>query len=70
MCFLCQGFPRNGEAQRRLHLLELLALVEHPNALPHSEALRLSGEMLRMIEAPQRFECHAVAVDDAPGESP
>ena len=71
MCFLCQGFDRRSEAARRLHLLELLALVEHPDALPRSAALRLSREMLNMIETPaRRFECDAVTADEATGENP
>jgi hypothetical protein len=33
----------------RAHVLQLLALVEHPDALPAEAALRLAGEILELI---------------------
>jgi hypothetical protein len=33
---------------RRIHVLRLLALVEHPDALPADAALRLAHEVLRL----------------------
>ncbi len=48
MCLLCTANPDDGELERRSHLLRLLALVEHPDALPAAAALRLAHEILRL----------------------
>ena len=31
---------------RRIRVLQLLALIEHPDALPRADALRIAGELL------------------------
>jgi len=41
---------------RRAHVLQLLTLVEHPDALPAEAALRLAQEVLALAEA-ERTEC-------------
>ncbi len=38
------------ERARRAHVLQLLALVEHPTALPRSSALRIAQELLAWTE--------------------
>jgi hypothetical protein len=48
---------------RRIRVLHLLALIEHPDALPHDEALRIAGELLNWLdnEAPSRPALEATA---------
>jgi hypothetical protein len=49
MCLRCAtGFGPGGELARRVYILQLLALVEHPNALPADAILRLSHELLTL----------------------
>jgi hypothetical protein len=50
---------------RRLHVLRLLALIEHPDALPHDAVLRLSREMMVML-GPARapFRCDSMPSDE------
>ncbi len=51
--------------------LELLALIEHPDALPHSAALRLSREIMAIIDLrADRLRCDPVTPDHATGEDP
>ena len=42
------GSGSNKDLARRRHLLQLLALVEHPDALPADAALRLGREILAL----------------------
>jgi hypothetical protein len=60
MCFLCASSGDRVLA-RRNHLLQLLALVEHPDALPADAALRLAEEILMLAqEDGPAFECEPV----------
>lgn len=70
MCRRCvDNMDPSGEAARRQHVLHLLALIEHPDALPHSASLRLTQEIMAIIGPPDnRFRCDAVAADEATGE--
>ena len=72
MCLLCvAGVNAAGDAARRLYVLRLLALVEHPDALPHDAALRLSQEILATIgPASLPFRCDSWPPDVAGGEGP
>jgi hypothetical protein len=49
---LCPCCPDTRDAflTERLRVLQLLALVEHPEALPVAEKLRLSREILAWLE--------------------
>jgi hypothetical protein len=42
MCVLCAAGPGSQTLARRANVLQLLALVEHPDALPANAALRLA----------------------------
>lgn len=50
MCVLCVPSGDTGLA-RRNHVLQLLSLIEHPDALPTDMALRLAQEVLALTEA-------------------
>jgi hypothetical protein len=51
MCLRCDvGSDEERALARRTHVLRLLALVEHPDALPPGAALRLGGEIMALIE--------------------
>jgi hypothetical protein len=50
MCLLCAAASDDRDLVRRVHALRLLALVEHPDALPADAALRLAHEILRLTE--------------------
>jgi hypothetical protein len=49
MCLLCSEGTGDRALARRAHVLQLLALVEHPNALPAEAALRLGREIMALI---------------------
>ena len=51
MCMSCAAGAEGGALARRAHVLRLLALVEHPDALPAEAALRLAREVLALTEA-------------------
>lgn len=72
MCLLCaNGIDRHGDAGRRLHVLQLLALVEHPDGLPPDAALRLSREIIAIIDrGTDRLRCDPAAPRVATGEKP
>jgi hypothetical protein len=60
MCLLCASSGERVLA-RRNHILQLLALVEHPDALPADRALRLAQEVLVLTWADGApFQCEAV----------
>jgi hypothetical protein len=60
MCVLCPG--SNGlEVAQRAHVLQLLSLVENPDALPADAALRLAREILVLTEAERTdYRCEAI----------
>ncbi len=72
MCLLCMdGMDRFTSAGRRLQILQLLALIEHPDALSHKAALRISREIMAVIDPPDgRLRCDPVVADQATGEGP
>lgn len=47
MCALCAAGSSQAQT-RRTHVLQLLALIEHPDALPANAALRLGRELLAL----------------------
>ncbi|MFF9551208.1 hypothetical protein [Methylobacterium fujisawaense] len=64
MCLLCAEGLAGPDAARRAHVLHLLELVEHPDALPADAALRLAQEILSLTQAePSGFRCDAVPPD-------
>ncbi len=51
MCLQCTfGSEVDRFAAGRVHILQLLALMEHPDALPPDAVLRLGAEVLRLIQ--------------------
>jgi hypothetical protein len=60
MCRNCAiGSPKVSSARPRV--LQLLELIENPNALPADAALRIAGELLAWVGEPQlRFQCEAM----------
>lgn len=62
MCLLCTATFDDGDSARRRHVLRLLALVEHPDALPADAALRLAYEILKLTQTDSAIcRCDAVA---------
>ena len=51
MCLLCAAGSEDRDRARRAYVLQLLALVEHPDALPPEAALRLAREILVLAQA-------------------
>ena len=51
---------RTGNDRARLNQLHLLALLEHPDALPTEFALRLAGELLALTVHQSAFRCEPV----------
>ncbi len=46
----------------RARIMHLLALIEHPDALPADDALRIAGELLAWAgQEETRFSCEHVA---------
>jgi hypothetical protein len=61
MCLLCAGGVDGRALAQRAHVLQLLALVEHPDALPADAALRLGQEILSLIHSqPSLRRCDPV----------
>jgi hypothetical protein len=54
-CTYCPG--RSGDERDRLRQLQLLALLEHPDALPPPDALRLARELLTRTDQGPPFRC-------------
>jgi hypothetical protein len=50
---------RTGNGRERLRQLQLLALLEHPDALPAELALRLAAELLALTAQGSAFHCEA-----------
>jgi hypothetical protein len=62
MCVLCQSGSGSEDLAPRVHVLQLLALVEHPDALPADAALRLGREIMTLIRSDSGLRrCDAVA---------
>jgi hypothetical protein len=51
MCLLCAADLDDRKLAQHAHVLRLLALVEHPDALPANAALRLAREILALTQA-------------------
>lgn len=51
MCLWCPAETADQVLARRSRVLHLLALVEHPDALPASTAFRLAQEILRLTQS-------------------
>ena len=67
MCLRCVFGPDSQSAlvAHRAHVLALLALVEHPEAIPADAALRLGQEILALVGAePAVRRCEAGAPAD------
>ncbi len=56
-CTYCTGGTDSG--RERLRQLQLLALLEHPDALPAELALRLATELLALTGQGSAFRCEA-----------
>lgn len=65
MCLLCS--PSGSQAlARRNHVLQLLALVEHRDALPADMAVRLAQEILVLTQTEgAALQCEAVCLPQA-----
>lgn len=67
MCSLCPNHLSNAEVHR-IRVLQLLALIEHPTALPADAVLRIGNELLAWIgQAEANAQSDRVA---APGIEP
>lgn len=71
MCFLCSDeFAVVNDAARRRHILDLLAIIEHADALPNSAALRLSREIMTLLgSCTDRLRCDPIEPDAVAGET-
>ena len=70
MCLVCAAKSDSAaDIARRRHALRLLALIEHPDALPPAAALRLSQEIMTLIgPAPTLRQCDPVIQAGTTGE--
>lgn len=69
MCPHCADSPDGGLACRH-RVLQLLALIEHPSALPASAALRIGQELLTWIaKDASEFRCDLLLATDTPIEA-
>ncbi len=55
MCLLCADGAGDRALARRAHVLQLLALVEHPDAWPAGDALRLGREIMMLLRPEPGF---------------
>jgi hypothetical protein len=61
MCLLCSPASGDQVLARRNHVLQLLALLEHPDALPLDTALHVAQEILVLAQADTAaFRCEPV----------
>jgi hypothetical protein len=62
MCMLCASKPEgNPVSAGQSRVLQLLALLEHPDALPADLALRLAWQLLRLTHTERpALRCDAV----------
>jgi hypothetical protein len=51
---------RTGDGRERQRQLQLLALLEHPEALPAELALRLAAELLALTGQGSAFHCEVL----------
>ena len=66
MCLLCAAGLDGQRLARRGRVLQLLALIEHPDALPADAALRLAREVLALTQAERtRRWCDPVSPPEA-----
>lgn len=65
MCLRCVFGPDSQDIPaQRAHVLALLALIEHPDAIPANAALRLGKEILTFVGAePVVRRCEMVPAD-------
>jgi hypothetical protein len=71
MCLLCAAGVDGQKLARRAHVLQLLALVEHPDALPAEAALRLAREVLALTQGERTGRrCEPVAPPGSTVEEP
>jgi hypothetical protein len=70
MCLFCERGLRSGDdVMHRAHILQLLALVEHPDALPADAALRLGREIMALIKPDSGLRrCEPVTAPEEPIE--
>jgi hypothetical protein len=69
MCPHCADGPDRGLACRH-RVLQLLALIEHPSALPASAALRIGQELLAWIAQDQTTRrCDRVMTTETPTDA-
>jgi hypothetical protein len=68
MCLFCDRDQGPGDdAAQRVHVLRLLALVEHPDALPKDAALRLGQEIMALMKPGSGVRrCEPVSAPDEP----
>jgi len=60
VCKYCAiGSPQ--VSQNHTRVLQLIALIEHPDALPAEAVLRIAGELLAWTWEAPRFRCEAMA---------
>jgi hypothetical protein len=62
ICAHCASAPAADRERRRL--LDLLAVLEHPDALPPGPALRLATELLVLTTAARSLRCDAAEASD------
>lgn len=61
MCWLCDDKVGDRTEIQRAHVLQLLALLEHPDALPADAALHLSQKIMMLLRPePGLRWCEAV----------
>ena len=66
MCLLCAVGQDERRLAQRAHVLKLLALIEHPDALPAEAALRLAREVLALTQAePKGRRCDPMVLPGA-----
>lgn len=64
MCLYCGTGP--ADLARRAHVLRLLSLIEHPDALAPDAALRLSREVMGLLDAaPAVLRCDRLSASPA-----
>ena len=68
MCLYCTAGSSHPSAGRR-QILDLLALIEHPDALPAEAALRIAAEILARVEPERsRYRCDSAPAPGSPIE--